>query len=185
MAIKLIVGLCNPGPSYEKTRHNAGAWFVSALASHHGLSFKLEKKFHAEISLDGGCRLAIPTNYMNLSGQAVSNIAQFYKIKPEEILIAHDELDLDPGVIKLKFGGGHGGHNGLRDVIGRLKSKDFHRLRIGIGHPGHKDDVTDFVLGKPSNIDKIAILNAIDRAIDISDEMLSGEMQKAMQSLHS
>ncbi len=185
MTIELIVGLGNPGPSYEKTRHNAGAWFVEALADSQHTTLKLEKKFQAHIARVQNTYIAIPTTYMNLSGQSVKAIQNFYKIPTDNILIAHDELDLNPGVIKLKTGGGHGGHNGLRDIINQLGTKDFHRLRIGIGHPGHKDDVSNFVLAKPSNIDKIAIINALDKASDIVPDLFSGDIQKAMLTLHS
>lgn len=185
MSIKLIVGLRNPGDNYTKTRHNAGEWFVDALSKEEGLSFKTDKKLFSDIALMDDCRVSLPLLYMNQSGKPTKAISQFYKIKPEEILIVHDELDLPPGQIKLKKDGGHGGHNGLRDIIAHLGTKSFQRLRIGIGHPGHKDDVTNYVLGKPSNVDKIAILNAIDRAIDIMPDVIKGDLEKAMHQLHT
>ena len=185
MTIKLIVGLCNPGSAYHKTRHNAGEWAVHAIANSHNSTFKAEKKFFGELAVAGKTLLLIPNTFMNGSGQAVQAVANFYKLKPENILVAHDELDLPPGVIKLKANGGHGGHNGLRDIISRLGSKSFYRLRIGIGHPGHKDMVTNYVLGKPSNSDKMAILQAIDRAIDVIPNVLDGHFEKAMHQLHT
>lgn len=185
MTIQLIVGLRNPGDNYAKTRHNAGEWFIDTLAKANNFSFKQDKKFFSEIALWHDCRLALPLLYMNQSGKPIKTISQFYKIKPEHILVVHDELDLPPGQIKLKKDGGHGGHNGLRDIISQLGTKNFQRLRIGIGHPGHKDDVTPYVLGKPSNVDKIAILNAIDRAIDVIPYLLDGNLEKAMHQLHS
>lgn len=189
MAIKLIVGLKNPGAMYQQTRHNAGAWFVEALARHNNGNFSQQSKFSGEscqVNLDGApCRLLLPTTFMNHSGQSIHALAHFYKIQPNEILVAHDELDLPPGVAKLKTGGGHGGHNGLRNTISHLKTKDFHRLRIGIGHPGHKDMVHDYVLSKPSNADKLAIVDAIDRALCFVGFAVNGDMAKAMNKLHS
>ena len=151
-AIQLIVGLGNPGPEYEQTRHNAGALFVERLASAQRVSLTADKKYFgltAKFSHQGNdVRLLIPTTYMNRSGQAVAALANFFRIKPEAILVAHDELDLPPGVAKLKRGGGHGGHNGLRDIIAQLGNQnDFHRLRLGIGHPGDAKLVSNFVLG--------------------------------------
>lgn len=185
MTIKLIVGLCNPGSAYEKTRHNAGEWFVNAIADSNNISFKLEKKFYGKIATFNNTILLLPNTFMNLSGQAVKAVANFYKIDAANILVAHDELDLTPGIIKLKAKGGHGGHNGLRDIISRLGTKDFYRLRIGIDHPGHRDLVTNFVLGKPSNSDKISILNAIDRVLDVLPNIIDGEYEKAMHQLHT
>lgn len=185
MSIKLIVGLCNPGSAYEKTRHNAGEWFLTALADMYNISPKPEKKFFGHIGSASGVMLLLPSTFMNLSGQAVQAVANFYKLLPENILIAHDELDLPPGIIKLKNKGGHGGHNGLRDIISRLGSKDFYRCRIGIGHPGHRDDVLNYVLGKPSNSDKLSILSAIDRASDIVPFLQDGKFEKAMHQLHT
>ena len=146
--IKLIVGLGNPGPQYEQTRHNAGAWYVNALAHDYSIPLQLETKFFGHVGRgmigNSDCRLLIPNTFMNLSGKAVGALATFYKILPDEILVAHDELDIDPGTVKLKQSGGHGGHNGLRDIISALaNNRDFYRLRIGIGHPGNKSQVTN------------------------------------------
>jgi len=162
--IQLIVGLGNPGPQYENTRHNVGYWFVEAVAEKFDVYLNAKAKFHgltAKITLnDRDCWLLLPTTYMNESGRAVQAIANFYDIKPESILVVHDDLDFEPGEIKHKIGGGHGGHNGLRDIIATIGS-DFNRLRIGIGHPGHKDAVTDYVLSKPSKKEKEKIEEAI------------------------
>lgn len=187
--IKLIVGLGNPGPEYAKTRHNAGAWFVEEAVHAHHLTFRLEKRFHMRCAeqdaLQGKIFFAVPTTYMNESGLAISSFAQFYQIHPEDILIAHDELDFSPGEVKLKMGGGHGGHNGLRDILAHLGSADFYRLRIGIGHPGHRDKVVGYVLHAPSSDDKIDIARSIDRALDVLPEILSGDLAKAMKDLHT
>lgn len=189
MSIKLIVGLQNPGSMYEQTRHNAGAWFVQALAKHHGGKFKSDNKLHGalcRITLDGhDCRLLLPSTFMNNSGLAIQSTAHFFKIKPDEILVVHDELDLPAGLAKLKTGGGHGGHNGLRNTISQLKTKDFHRLRLGIGHPGHKDLVHDYVLSKPSLADRQAIHDAIEKALCVINHTIEGDMAKAMNKLHS
>ncbi len=186
--IQLIVGLGNPGPEYAKTRHNAGAWFVEAIAKQSGTSLRLESKLHGFTALTDyfptPCRLFIPTTYMNESGIAVAAVARFYKIAPENILIAHDELDFDPGVAKLKKAGGHGGHNGLRSLIGHL-SADFWRLRVGIGHPGHKDRVHDYVLSPPSLSDQKKILDSLDAAIDAMPLLIQGKSEEAMTQLHS
>ncbi|MGQ3892166.1 aminoacyl-tRNA hydrolase [Legionella sp. CNM-4043-24] len=188
MTIKLIAGLRNPGPAYENTRHNAGGWFVAALNDYWKGSFRVEKKMHAELASievnHHSCKLALPTTFMNLSGLPIREIAQFYRILPSEILIVHDELDLEAGRVKLKTGGGHGGHNGLRDIAANLGSTDFHRLRIGIGHPGHKDQVHDYVLGKPGQNDKKLIMAAIDRAIDAIPTLLGDTMAKAMSQIN-
>lgn len=187
--ISLIVGLGNPGPEYDGTRHNAGADFVKAFADSHFLTFKLESKFHgfyARYQKDGAdCHLLIPTTYMNNSGQAVRAIAQFYKIAPQNMLIAHDDLDLNPGTVRIRQTGGHGGHNGLRDIISQLSTKDFCRLRIGIGHPGNKADVTHYVLKKSSNKDQELIQEALDDALRIVPELIDGQIQSAIQTLHS
>lgn len=188
MTIKLIVGLRNPGQSYALTRHNAGEWYVDALAQHGHSAFKVDKKLHSELSPlemnQGLCKLMLPINFMNLSGLAVRAVSQFYRIEPQEILIAHDDLDLNSGRIKLKFGGGHGGHNGLRDIIQQLGTPDFYRLRVGIGHPGHKDLVLDYVLGKPSKQDRDLIDEAIRRAIDVTPMILSDRITVAMSELN-
>lgn len=188
--IQLIVGLGNPGAQYEQTRHNAGFWFVEAVARRHGGSLKSENKFHGEackVFVDGKeLWLLKPMTFMNKSGQAISALARFYKIEPENILVAHDELDLPPGAIRLKQGGGHGGHNGLRDTIAQLGgSRDFQRLRIGIGHPGHSSQVTGYVLGKAPADEQRLIEQAIDDALDILPLAVNGELQKAMNQLHT
>jgi PTH1 family peptidyl-tRNA hydrolase len=188
MTVKLIIGLRNPGSSYEHTRHNAGGWLVAALALRYSVFFKLEKKFQAELTdlevNQHHGKLALPSTFMNHSGQPIRLISQFYDIHPKEILVVHDELDLPPGRIKLKTGGGHGGHNGLRDTITQLGSTAFHRLRIGIGHPGHKDLVHKYVLGKPSAQDKQSIKDAIDRGIAIIPLVFSGDLARAMNQLN-
>lgn len=188
--IQLIVGLGNPGAKYEPTRHNAGFWFVDSLARQHGATLKSENKFHGEacrLLLDGQeLWLLKPMTFMNKSGQAIAALANFYKITPEAILVAHDELDLPPGEARLKKGGGHGGHNGLRDTITQLgNNKDFQRLRIGIGHPGHSSQVTGYVLGKAPADEQRLMEQAIDRALDVMPLAVSGEIQKAMNQLHS
>ena len=187
--VALIVGLGNPGTEYEATRHNAGFWFVDELARISGGTFKADSKFHGEvakITLQGeAVWLLKPTTYMNRSGQAVSALAKYYKIAPEQILVAHDELDFDPGVVKLKREGGHGGHNGLRDIISALgNKKNFWRLRIGIGHPGNAKDVSDYVLVRPSKSDREAIERAIDDAVRALPAMIEGDPEKAMRELH-
>ncbi|STY30329.1 peptidyl-tRNA hydrolase [Legionella wadsworthii] len=188
MAIKLIIGLRNPGSAYENTRHNAGGWLVTSLAQRHSIFFKLDKKMQAELAdleiNQHVSKLVLPTSFMNHSGQPTRLITQFYKLHPEEILVVHDELDLPPGRIKLKTGGGHGGHNGLRDIIAQLGSKEFHRLRIGIGHPGHRDLVHQFVLGKPSVQDRQLIYDAIARGIAVMPLVFSGDLAKAMNQLN-
>lgn len=189
MVIKLIVGLRNPGSAYEQTRHNAGAWLVTALAQRHNSHFKIDKKMQAELTEidinNHPCRLALPLTFMNHSGQTTRIISQFYKIEPGEILIVHDELDLPVGRIKLKTGGGHGGHNGLRDITAQLGTGEFHRLRIGIGHPGHKDLVHQYVLSRPSMHDRQQIYDAIDRGIAIIPIVLSGDMARAMNQVNA
>jgi len=187
--IQIIVGLGNPGNEYAKTRHNAGFWFIDHLVSQHNLTLKNEAKFLGEIaklsSPSGNIWLLKPTTFMNRSGQSIARLAGFYKIKPEQILVVHDELDLPPGKVKLKQGGGHGGHNGLRDSINQLGSKNFYRLRLGIGHPGNKEQVVGFVLGKTPQSEKLLIESAIDKSFDSIDLILQGNMQKAMNQLHS
>lgn len=188
-SIALIVGLGNPGPTYERTRHNAGFWFVDELARRHGCVFRNEPKFSGEaarLTLNGrDYWLLKPATFMNRSGQAVLGMAGFYKILPESILVVHDELDLPPGTARLKRGGGHGGHNGLRDITSRLSSNTFARLRIGIGHPGSSDQVVDYVLNRPSKQDEEFILKSIDEAADLLPMMLEGDLEKAMHRLHS
>lgn len=188
MSIKLIIGLQNPGANYEHTRHNVGGWFAKALARTYHCSFKADKKMQADIAdlkhENGPCLIVLPHTFMNLSGQPTRAISHFYKFSPEEILVAHDELDLPAGCARIKTGGGHGGHNGLRDIISQLGSADFHRLRFGIGHPGHKDLVHQFVLSKPSGHDKQQIDEAIDKSISVMPLVLSGNLAKAMNQLN-
>lgn len=189
MSIKLIVGLRNPGTAYAHTRHNAGGWFVELLAKRNSADLKADKKFQGEIANlnihQQSCKIVLPLTFMNHSGQPVRAIAQFYQIQAHEILVAHDEMDLPAGRIKLKTGGGHGGHNGLRDIITQLGSSDFHRLRIGIGHPGHKELVLNYVLGKPSAIERQSMFDAIDRGIGIIPNVLGGNIAGAMNLLNS
>ncbi len=188
MPIKLIIGLRNPGPTYEHTRHNAGGWFVDALAKHSHSVFKSDKKMHSELAdmraQQSVCKLCLPLTFMNLSGQPTRAVCQFYRIEPNEVLVVHDELDLPAGRIKLKTGGGHGGHNGLRDIVSQLGSSDFHRLRIGIGHPGHKELVLDYVLGKPPQHERALMLGAIDRGIAVVPALLTGDIAGAMNVLN-
>ena len=188
--VELIVGLGNPGPNYERTRHNAGADLVLELAKSLHVELKHESKFFgdtARVTLDGhDVRLLIPSTFMNLSGKSVNGLAKFYQIVPENILVVHDELDLSPGVSRFKKGGGHGGHNGLRDTIKCLgNNKDFARLRIGIGHPGNAKQVADYVLKKASPDDQQLIINSIDDALRALPLALAGEWEKAMLKLHS
>jgi PTH1 family peptidyl-tRNA hydrolase len=187
-AIQLIVGLGNPGSEYEPTRHNAGFWFVDELVLRCQQGFRAEQKFQSEVArclLNGNeCRLQKPMTFMNRSGQAVSSLTRFFRIPLQHILVVHDELDLPPGTIRLKRGGGHGGHNGLRDLIAHLGGKDFYRLRVGIGHPGHKDEVVDYVLRKPSKEDRREIDNAVARALGVIPDVLEGKFELAMNALH-
>ena len=188
--IKLIVGLGNPGKEYASTRHNAGAIFVEALATQALQTLKPESKFHGLYSkayISGqDVHLLIPTTFMNRSGQAVQAISQFFKIEPEEILVAHDELDIPMGSMKLKKGGGHGGQNGLRDIITKLGgNKEFSRLRLGISHPGHASKVTGHVLGKLGKKETEQLDAVIDEAIRYLPEIISGDTAKAMNALHS
>lgn len=184
-----MVGLRNPGSAYENTRHNAGAWFVEALAKKAQSHFRLEKKIHAEIAdcfLDNTAfKLALPTTFMNHSGLATSAIANYFQIAAKDILIAYDDLDLPVGTVRFKKSSGHGGHNGLRDIIQSLGSSDFQRLRFGIGHPGHKDLVLNYVLGKPSLQDKKLIQEAIDKSMTVLPQLLAGENERVMNILHS
>lgn len=190
MAIQLIAGLGNPGREYEETRHNAGAWLVEELARQSGVALSGESRFNARTAKirlgDSDIRLLIPSVYMNLSGQAVGTIINFFKIPLDEVLIVHDELDIEPGVARLKTGGGIGGHNGLRDIVKALgNQKDFHRLRIGIGHPGHASKVSGYVLNKPSTDDRERIMAAIDESLRVLPDVISGDMSKAMNRLHT
>ena len=190
MTIQLVVGLGNPGPEYEKTRHNAGDWFVKELAARYNISLRPEKKYSGLYGkgLIGTnlVHLLIPTTFMNCSGKAVAPLANFFRIPVENILVAHDELDMIPGVCKIKKGGGHGGHNGLRDIISCMaNNKDFYRLRIGIDHPGHRDRVTGHVLGKAPAAEQTLIDAAIDEAARCIDIWLKDDLKKAQNRLHS
>ena len=187
--LRLIVGLGNPGPEHARTRHNAGFWFVDALAAQAGARFGLESKLFGEtakVEIAGqNIWLLKPATFMNLSGKSVAAALRYWKIEPEEALLAHDELDLPPGVARLKFDGGHGGQNGLRDTMRLLGHGKFHRLRIGIGHPGHKDKVTPWVLGKPGRDDEASILRAIDDALGALPLAVNGNFMDAMTRLHT
>ena len=188
-AVQLIVGLGNPGAEYEQTRHNAGFWFVDALARAAGCALRGEARFHADVArctLHGhDCRLQKPTTFMNRSGQAVAALAKFLRIPPGESLVVHDELDLPPGTARLKKGGGHGGHNGLRDLIAHLGTQDFLRLRLGVGHPGDRSQVVDYVLHRPSREDHELINAAMQRALEVMPLAIAGEFERAMHRLHS
>jgi PTH1 family peptidyl-tRNA hydrolase len=188
MAIRLIAGLGNPGREHERDRHNVGFWLVDRLARAEGVSLRKEARYHGLVARlagpAGDVWLVEPQTYMNLSGKSIGALARFYKIEPEEILAVHDELDFPPGAVKLKLGGGAGGHNGLKDTIAQLGGQNFWRLRVGIGHPGDRDLVADYVLSSPSPADREAIDAAIDRGLNIVPELLAGEMQLAMQTLH-
>jgi PTH1 family peptidyl-tRNA hydrolase len=187
--IKLIAGLGNPGAKYTETRHNAGFWFVDALAQQCGARFLPEKRFHGEVAkVDIGGNsiwLLKPATFMNRSGMSVRGLAEFYRLQLENILVAHDEIDLEAGTVRLKSGGGHGGHNGLRDIIAQLGSRDFHRLRIGVGHPGNRDQVVDYVLHRPGKDDQQAIDDSIDDALRVMPKIAAGEWEKAMHELHT
>lgn len=188
--IKLIVGLGNPGDKYAETRHNAGEWLVERLAHRFNTTLNPENKFFGKTArtLVNGkeVRLLVPTTFMNLSGKAVAALSGFYRIKPEEILVIHDELDLPPGSAKLKLGGGHGGHNGLKDIVAKLgNNNNFHRLRLGIGHPGHRDLVAGYVLNKPSPTDRQALEKALDEATDCVEMIFKDGMVKATNRLNS
>lgn len=187
--IRLIVGLGNPGAQYEKTRHNAGYWWVDAIAAAKRASWKKETKFSGWITRveEGGAEFILlkPATYMNESGRSVSAVMRFYKIEPAQLLVVHDELDLVPGIVKLKRGGGTGGHNGLADIGEALDSKDFWRLRIGIGHPGDKDLVADYVLHKARGAEQDAIDPALERSLEVLPRLASGRIQDAMAWLHT
>ncbi len=187
--IRLIVGLGNPGPEYEATRHNVGFWFADTLASDQAASFRLEPKFHgmlARIGVAGqDLRLLKPGTFMNRSGQSVGAVARYFDVVPEQILVAHDELDLPVGTLRLKQGGGHAGHNGLRDIINVLGSRDFWRLRIGIDHPGDKHLVTPYVLGRPPRADEGLVRDGFSDAQRGLPDLVAGEFQRAVQRLHA
>lgn len=186
--LQLIIGLGNPGAEHQDQRHNAGFWWLEQLAQEQRINFSLQSKLQlqqAKLTTAGRppCYLACPTTYMNCSGQAVAAIARFYKIPAANILVVHDELDLPPGVVKLKQGGGHAGHNGLRDIIQKLGSRDFWRLRIGIGHPGNKALVSSYVLHKPTQSEQQKIQHTIDGSLCLLDDLLDGQFQLVAQKL--
>ncbi len=187
--LRLIVGLGNPGAEYLRTRHNAGFWFVDALASGEGASFSVDSKLHGascRVNLAGEpVWLLKPSTFMNKSGIAVASALRYYKIEPDQCLVVHDDLDLEPGTARLKFDGGHGGQNGLRDIVSHIGHGKFHRLRIGIGHPGVRDRVTAWVLGRPSAQDEDAMLDAIARAMDVLPLAVEGRFEDAMKRLHT
>jgi len=188
-ALRLIVGLGNPGPEHARTRHNAGFRFVDALAEKAGARFGVDAKLFGETAradvAGESVWLLKPATYMNLSGKSLLAAMRFWKIEPEQMLVAHDELDLPPGVARLKFDGGHGGQNGLRDTMRLLGHGKFHRLRVGIGHPGHKDKVTPWVLGRASATDEILIDRAIDDALGVLPLAMRGDFNEAMKRLHT
>jgi len=187
--IKLFVGLGNPGPEYEATRHNAGFWWIDALSRELKAPLSLDKNYHGQVArttLNGQTVwLLKPMTFMNLSGKSVAALARFFKISPAEVLVAHDELDIVPGQVKLKFGGSHAGHNGLRDIHAQLGSADYWRLRIGVGHPGVKAEVINWVLKKPSQEHREAIEECIERSLKAVPELLKGDMEKATMMIHT
>ena len=189
MIPKLLVGLGNPGQKYSETRHNAGFWFVDRLVAGENSGFRREAKFHGETATlrfpGHDCRVLKPATFMNESGRAVQAAMHFYALKPAELLVVHDEIDLPPGVARLKRGGGHGGHNGLRDVLECLGEAGFLRLRLGVGHPGHGDQVIDYVLERPRAAERALIEAAMIRALDVMPLVLQGHVQKAMKELHT
>jgi PTH1 family peptidyl-tRNA hydrolase len=188
LPLKLLVGLGNPGSQYRHTRHNAGFWFIDELASAYGARFRSEARIQGETAIvdgpGGPVCLIKPMTFMNRSGQAVSVFARYYRLPTAQILVAHDELDFQPGVVRLKLGGGHGGHNGLRDIIAHLGSADFVRLRLGIGHPVDRALTTAYVLANPSTEDARAILEAVRKAVDVMPSLLSGDLSLAMNQLN-
>lgn len=188
-SVQLIVGLGNPGEQYDQTRHNAGFWFVDEVARQCQAVFRPETKFLGEVTkvdIQGHqAWLLKPTTFMNRSGQSIQALAKFYRIQPDQILVVHDELDLPVGVAKLKTGGGHGGHNGLRDTVSALSTPAFHRLRIGIGHPGDRHQVVNYVLKNPSKQDRQQIDDAIYQASHVLPDILAGDLAKAMNQLHT
>ena len=187
--LRLLVGLGNPGAEHQRTRHNAGFWFIDALAQAHGARFGMESKLHGEtakITLDGQALLLLkPATYMNKSGIAVQSALRYWKIEPEEALVVHDDLDLPAGAARLKFDGGHGGQNGLRDIMAHLGHGGFHRLRLGIGHPGDRNRVTSWVLGRAGVDDENAILDAVGRSLDVLPLAVRGDFNEAMKKLHT
>ena len=187
--IRLLVGLGNPGPEYEATRHNAGFWFIDEVARKLGVTLVPERNHFGLVARvnrpDGPLWLLLPMTFMNLSGKAVASLARFFKIAPGEILVAHDELDLMPGQAKIKLGGSHAGHNGLKDIHAQLGSADYWRLRLGIGHPGVKAEVINYVLRKPPLAEREAIEKIIDQAVQALDLILAGDMERAMMKVHA
>lgn len=188
-AYPLILALGNPGPKYERTRHNAGFWWAQRAVARFGGQFKDETRFHgavARLQVDGyDTRIACPATLMNRSGRCGVAVARYFDIPVERILVVHDDIDLEPGQVKLKRGGGHGGHNGLRDLVAQLGSSDFARLRLGVGHPGRRDDVIPYVLGRPTADEEKAILAGLDDAVDVLPWILAGEWERACQRLHT
>lgn len=183
--IRLVVGLGNPGPDYAHTRHNAGYWFVDRLAQAAHTSFRREAKFHGEVArLDADRWLLKPMTFMNLSGDAVATLARFYRIEPQQVLVAHDDLDLPPGNVRFKTGGSDGGHNGLKDITAKLASSEYHRLRFGIGHPGSREQVTPYVLNRANAEDEKAIREAITQAMTEMPRLLAGEYTQVMNALN-
>ena len=186
MAIKLFVGLGNPGDKYAATRHNAGFWFIDAVAAQHNAELAMDAKMLGDVGkLNQESWLLKPSTFMNNSGKAVATLANYYKILPSEILVAHDELDLPAGSAKLKFGGGHGGHNGLKDIHAALGTADYWRLRLGIDHPGDKNEVINYVLKAPTKTEMDALQASIHAACGVVDLLIKGEFESAMQKLHT
>ena len=187
--IKLIAGLGNPGKEYQAHRHNAGFWFIESLANNLDSKFSSQSKIFGETAIcligTNKVHLLKPKTFMNNSGQSVKALSSYYNIEPEEILVIHDDLDLTPGSVKIKMGGGHGGHNGLKDTIKALNTSDFYRLRLGIGHPGSKNEVVDFVLTPPGKTDSMLIEQAIKEAMDIIEPLVIGDVEQAMKKLHT
>lgn len=186
--VRMIVGLGNPGAAYDKTRHNAGFWFVDRLAASHGCNLREESRFHAcagMVSMAGSVHLVKPLTFMNRSGSAVAAVAKFYKIAPEDVLVVHDELDFEPGVVRFKRDGGHGGHNGIRDIMAQLGDGRFARLRLGIGRPVGPVAVADYVLAAPSPTDRDAVFGAIDKALECLPELLAGKVDQVLNRLHA
>jgi PTH1 family peptidyl-tRNA hydrolase len=188
-AIRLLVGLGNPGGEYEDTRHNAGFWWIDQIARSLNISLLAESKFFGRVAKTKVAGQEIwllePTTFMNASGRSVSALANFFKISPDEIMVIHDELDLPPGTAKMKLGGGHGGHNGLRDITSALGTPDFWRLRLGIGHPGEKNAVVNFVLKAPSRDEVSLIGQSIDDSVTLLPLLVEGNFESAMLKLHT
>jgi len=186
-ALRLVVGLGNPGSEHADTRHNAGFWLAERIAALLDASFRREGRFHGRVAHARALDLWLlePLTYMNRSGVAVSALARFFRMEPVQVLVLHDELDLPPGSLRLKFGGGLGGHNGLKDIVAHLGTQDFWRLRIGIGHPGNREEVINYVLKPPREEEQSAIDGALDRAVSTWPMLARGEFQAAMQKLHT